>query len=75
MKAIERRIKKIEEALNVSDLPSYKEYINDFEGKYDDVDLDEILKREKIPFDIFVMHDLIHKDERIKLFTAKGELQ
>jgi len=44
MKSIEKRIRRLEEALNISELPSYKEFMNDLEGRYDDVDLDEILR-------------------------------
>ena len=73
MKSIERRIVQMEEALNIAELPSYRDYMNDMEGNFDDVDLNEILKREKIPFDICVIHDLLNKDEQIKLLIAKDD--
>ena len=72
MKSIKKRIMQLEETLNISDLPSYKDYMNDIEGKFDDIDLNEILKREKNPFDIVVIHDLLNKDEKIKSFKEKG---
>ena len=75
MKSIEKRIKRLEEVLNISEIPSYREYMNDLEGRYDDVDLNEILKREKINFDIFVIHDLIERDDKIELFKGTGEIK
>ena len=73
MKSIEKRIRRLEEALNISELPTYKEFMNDLEGRYDDVDLGEILNRENISFDVFVIHDLLNKDEKIKLFKARDK--
>ena len=73
MNSIERRIKKLEEQVNVSNLPSYREYMNDHEDKYHDLDLWEILKREKVKFDVVVIHDLIERDDKIKLVKRTGE--
>ncbi len=73
MKSLENRIKKLEEQLNISDLPSYWEYMNDYEDKYHDIDLREILNREKIEFNIFVIHDLIKRDDKIEKFKKKGK--
>ncbi len=73
MKSLENRIKKLEEQLNISDLPSYWEYMNDYEDKYHDIDLREILNREKIEFNIFVIHDLIERDDKIEKFKKKGK--
>ncbi len=73
MKSLENRIKKLEGQLNISDLPSYWEYMNDYEDKYHDVDLREILNREKIEFNIFVIHDLIKRDDKIEKFKKKGK--
>ena len=73
MKSIEKRIRRLEKELNISELPTYKEFMNDLEGGYDDVDLGEILNRENIPFDVFVIHDLLNKDEKIKLFKARDK--
>lgn len=33
MKSIEKRIRRLEEAMNISELPTYKEFMNDFEGR------------------------------------------
>ncbi|HEX9973283.1 MAG TPA: hypothetical protein VGD14_14520 [bacterium] len=39
--------------------------MDDYEGKYNDVDLWEIMKREKIKLNISVLHDLVEKDAKI----------
>jgi len=75
MNSIEKRIRKLEEQLNVSKVPGYREFINDYEDKYHDVDLGEILAREKIKFDICVIHDLVNRDEKIELYKRTGEIK
>lgn len=68
MKAIEKRLRMLEERINVSKLPTLREYMEDYEDKYHDVDLDEILKRENKEFNLGVIHQLIARKEKIKEF-------
>ena len=68
MKAIEKRLKLLEEKINVSELPTLREYMDDYEDRYHDVNLNEILRRENKELHIGILHDLVARDEKIKQY-------
>ena len=68
MKAIENRLKLLEEKINISGLPTLREYMDDYEDKYHDVDLNEILQRENKEFNIGIIHQMMERDEKIKQY-------
>ena len=66
MNSIEKRLRKLEEKVHATELPSYQEYMKDYEDKYHDVDLWEILKKEKKPFHVGVYYDLVRRDAKVE---------
>lgn len=68
MKTIEKRLRLLEQRINVSGLPTLQEYMDDGEDRYHDVDLNEILQRENQELHIGILHQLVERDEKIKRY-------
>lgn len=75
MKAIEKRLKMLEAKINVSELPTLREYMEDYEDKYRDVDVNDILKQENKEFELGVIHQLLARNEKITEFQQQQNKQ